>query len=105
MVGKIDPLVARLLGDVRKSTTVTGVVNSTTDPLTQSFVWQQPTTSKTTFPTMKVDYNVTSKHRLTASFTQNKLLSDPDTPSSARIPGRNSGGSPAGHAPGSPGRR
>src|SRR5882724_7506335 len=47
-VAKIDPLVAKLLGDVRKSTATTGVVNSTTDPLTQPFVWQQPITSRTT---------------------------------------------------------
>uniref|UniRef100_Q01YS8 TonB-dependent receptor, plug n=1 Tax=Solibacter usitatus (strain Ellin6076) TaxID=234267 RepID=Q01YS8_SOLUE len=83
-VARIDPLVAKMLGDVRKSTSITGVVNSTTDPLTQSFVWQQPTTSKTTFPTVRVDYNVTAKHRLTGSITQNHLISDPDTTNSVQ---------------------
>jgi hypothetical protein len=81
---RIDPLVAKLLGDVRKSTTTTGVVNSTTDPLTQSFVWQQPTTSKTTFPTVRLDYNVNSSNRLSASFTRNHLVSDPDTTNSVQ---------------------
>ena len=83
-VAKIDPLVAKLLGDVRKSTGTTGVVNSTTDPLTQSFTWQQPTTGKTTYPTVRLDYTVTTRHRLTGSFTRNHLISDPDTTNSVQ---------------------
>jgi hypothetical protein len=81
-VAKIDPTVARLLGDVRKSTTTTGVVNATTDPLTQQLVWQQPTRGKTTYPTVRVDYNLKTNHRLTGSFTKNHLISDPDTTNS-----------------------
>ncbi len=76
---RIDPTVARLLADVRASTKKTGVVNETTDPLTQSFVWQQPTHNKTKYPTVRVDYNVTMNNRLTGSITQNHLISDPDT--------------------------
>ena len=88
-VSKIDPLVAKLLGDVRKSTSLSGVVNNTTDPLTQTFAWQQPSKSKTTFPTVRVDYNVASRHRLTGSLTQNHLVSDPDSTNSmqANFPG------------------
>src|SRR3954453_11431860 len=81
---RIDPLAAKLLGDVRKSTGTTGVVNATTDPLTQSFVWQQSTKNKTTYPTGRIDYNVTSKHRLSASLTQNHIISDPDTTNSVQ---------------------
>jgi hypothetical protein len=84
-VAKIDTNVARLLGDVRKSTATTGVVNNTTDPLTQTFTWQQPTHGKTTYPTVRVDYNLTSNHRLTGSFTQNHLISDPDTTNSMQV--------------------
>src|SRR5205823_2428390 len=64
-VSTIDPIVKRLIGDVRTSTTTTGVVNAASDPLVQTFVWQQPTKSKTTYPTGRIDYNVTSAHRLT----------------------------------------
>jgi len=81
---KIDPLISRLLNDVRKSTGTTGVVNATTDPLTQSFTWQQPTKNKTTFPTVRVDYNLTTNHRITGSFTRNHLISDPDTTNSVQ---------------------
>ena len=84
-VSKVDPFVGRLLGDVRKSTTLSGVLNATTDPLTQTLTWQQPTSNRTTYPTGRLDYNVTSKHRLTASLTQNHILSDPDTTNSAQV--------------------
>ncbi len=76
---RIDPLIARLLADVRASTRKTGTVNATTDPLTQSFVWQQPVTSKTTYPTVRLDYNLTARNRITFSLTRNYLVSDPDT--------------------------
>jgi hypothetical protein len=81
-VARIDPIVARLLADVRKSTGTTGVVNATADPLTQLFTWQQPTSSTTKYPTVRIDYNVTMNHRLTGSFTRNHLVSNPDTTNS-----------------------
>ncbi|PYR58663.1 MAG: hypothetical protein DMF85_10060, partial [Acidobacteria bacterium] len=77
-LARIDPLVAKLLADVRASTSQ-GTVSATTDPLTQSLAWQQPTKSTTKYPTVRVDYNVTSKHRVTFSATRNHLISDPDT--------------------------
>ena len=84
----IDPLIAKTLAAIRSSTSQ-GSVNATTDPLTQTFTWQQPTSSIVKYPTVRVDYNLTSKHRLTGSFTQNHLISDPDTTNSyyARFPG------------------
>ena len=74
----IDPVVAKLLADVR-STTGKGTVTTTIDPLTQTFAWAQPTESKTTYPTVRLDYNITTNHRLTGSGTYNHLVSDPDT--------------------------
>ena len=76
---RIDPIVAKLLADVRASTGKTGSLAATTDPLTQSFTWQQPTKGTTNYPTVRVDYNVTRKHRASFSFTRNHLISDPDT--------------------------
>ena len=77
----IDPAVAKLLADVR-STTGKGTVTTTIDPLTQTFAWAQPTESTTTYPTVRLDYNVTSQHRISASGTYNHLVSDPDTTNS-----------------------
>ncbi len=79
-ISTIDPTVQRLLGDVRASTSQ-GTVNQT-DPLVQSFAWTQPAASRTYYPTVRVDYNLTTNHRLSFSTTQNWLLSDPDTTNS-----------------------
>ena len=77
-VSTIDPTVGKLLADVRSSTSQVTVTTSL-DPLVQSFAWQQPTKNKTKYPTVRLDYQVTSKHRVSFSMTQNLLLSDPDT--------------------------
>jgi len=77
-VGTIDPTISKLLADIRASTSE-GSVTTTIDPLTQSFYWQQPTRSRTTYPTVRVDYNVTANHRASFSTTRNHLVSNPDT--------------------------
>jgi carboxypeptidase family protein/TonB-dependent receptor-like protein len=77
-VASIDPQIAKLMAQVRASTQQ-GSVNATTDPLTQSFAWSQMTASTTKFPTVRMDYNLTSKHRATFSMTRNHLISNPDT--------------------------
>ena len=77
----IDPTVAKALAFIRSSTSQ-GKLNATTDPLTQTFSWQQPTKGQTKYPTVRIDYNLTSKHRLTFSLTENHLISDPDTTNS-----------------------
>lgn len=80
-VARIDPLIAKTLAAVRASTSQ-GTVTTTLDPLTQSFAWSQNTESETKYPTVRLDYNVTSRHTLTASGTYNHLVSDPDTTNS-----------------------
>ena len=77
----IDPVVAQLLADVR-STTGKGAVTTSIDPLVQSFAWQQDTESTTTYPTVRLDYNITNNHRVTGSGTYNHLVSNPDTTNS-----------------------
>jgi hypothetical protein len=75
----IDPVIGKLIADVRASTQTTGVVSALADPLVQEFRWQQPTKSTTKYPTVKVDYNLTTNHRASFSTTRNQLLSNPDT--------------------------
>jgi len=77
-VGTIDPVIGKLLADIRASTSQ-GSVTTTIDPLTQTFNWQQKTESRTYYPTLRLDYNVSTNHRLSFSTTQNWLLSNPDT--------------------------
>jgi hypothetical protein len=80
-IAHIDPTVAKLLQDVRASTSQ-GTLNATTDPLTQQLVWQASTKNTTTYPTVRLDYNLSSKHRVTFTTTRNHILSDPDTTNS-----------------------
>ncbi|MEX1129328.1 MAG: carboxypeptidase regulatory-like domain-containing protein [Vicinamibacterales bacterium] len=81
-VSTIDPVIAKLLGDVRAASATTGTVSDTNDPLVQSYFWQQATKGETKYPTVKLDYNITSNHRATFSTTRNNLLSNPDTTNS-----------------------
>jgi len=74
----IDPLIAKTMASMSASM-AKGTLNATTDPLTQQLSWQLPTASTTKYPTVRLDYNVTSKHRLSFTTTYNHLISDPDT--------------------------
>jgi hypothetical protein len=79
-VSTIDPTVARILANIRTAVGQAGTVNPTAgDPLTQDFNFPFPTKGLTKYPTIRLDYNVTTKHRVSASLTQNHLISNPDT--------------------------
>ncbi len=78
----IDPVIGKMLADVRAATQTTGTLSDTNDPLVQSYYFQQSTKGRTKYPTVKVDYNLTSKHRASFSTTRNQLLSNPDTTNS-----------------------
>ncbi len=80
-IARIDPIVAKLLADVR-ATTSQGSLSATTDPLTQTLAWQAATKNTTTYPTVRLDYNITSKHRVTFTTTRNHILANPDTTNS-----------------------
>jgi Carboxypeptidase regulatory-like domain len=88
-VSAIDPMIGKLLADIRTSTTMTGQVADQTDPLLQRFTYQFPTDSITRYPSGRVDVNLSERHRLYSSFNYNKLLSDPDLTNNreARFPG------------------
>jgi hypothetical protein len=84
-VATIDPTIGRLLADVRAATQTTGTVSNTNDPLVQSYFFQQPTKGETKYPTVKLDYNITTRHRATFSTTRNNLLSNPDTTNNRQL--------------------
>jgi len=75
---RIDPIIAKLLSDVRSSTSQ-GSLASTTDPNTQTFTFIAPSKGTTNYPTVRLDYNLTSKHKLSFTYTRNHLISNPDT--------------------------
>jgi hypothetical protein len=84
-VATFDPVVGQLISDIRAATQTTGTVSDTNDPLVQSYFFQQETEGETKYPTVKIDYNITGKHRLSFSTTRNDLLSDPDTTNNRQL--------------------
>jgi hypothetical protein len=75
----IDPIIGRVLRDIRNAVTGTGGLVDRTDPLQQQFTYQYDTESVTRYPTARVDFNLNDKHRLTGSMNYTDLLSTPDT--------------------------
>jgi hypothetical protein len=84
----IDPTVARLLADINASTSQ-GTLKDSTDPSMQQLTYQNPARGYTPSPTVRIDYNLTRNHRLTASFNYQHINSVPDTTNNVepRFPG------------------
>jgi len=79
--GTADPIIARLLQDMRDSTgKAVGVFSEITGALnTERYTFQQKGESNNKFPTVKLDYNLSTRHRLSFSQNRNYILSTPDT--------------------------
>jgi hypothetical protein len=77
-VATIDPTVARLLGQINSAMQTTGTINLQTDPLLNSYVWQSPGEQFEHQPVVRIDYNVTPKHRLSGSSSTIFVTRDPD---------------------------
>ena len=69
-----DPIVMRLLSNINSSTQKTGLVAATTDPNENSYSWLTPAKQVEHQPAVRIDYNITDRHRLTGTF--NKLWQD-----------------------------
>jgi len=78
-----DPTVGSLLAAIRASTGVTGVTSDLADVNTQRFVFQNSGAQRDHQPTVKVDYNFGTKHRLSASYVWLHVLRNPDFLNSA----------------------
>lgn len=59
-----DPTIAKLLQDIRTSTTQTGAVQALTDPNVERFTFTNQGGQTRYFPTVRLDFNLTSKHKL-----------------------------------------
>src|SRR5687767_5768985 len=69
-----DPTVMRLLSNINASTQKTGAIAASTDPLLNSYSWLTPAKQVEHQPAVRIDYNITDRHRLTGTF--NKLWQD-----------------------------
>ncbi len=88
-LASVDPTIQGLLNAIAASTRTTGTVSATSDPLLNSYVWLSPGKLFEHQPTIRIDYNITDKHRLSASSQFIKAERDPDYLNNAdvRFPG------------------
>ena len=73
----VDPLIGKLLSDIRSA--VDGGSLSNIDPNLQRFSFNVPVESKRRFPTFRLDYNLTQKHRASFAYNYQKFTDFPDT--------------------------
>src|SRR4051794_17313914 len=73
----VDPVVGKLLGDIR-SAVASGSL-SDIDPNLQRFAFNVPVESVRRYPTFRLDYNVTQKHRASFAYNYQKFTDFPDT--------------------------
>jgi hypothetical protein len=85
-----DPLIMKIYnGMIEEAMKKTGTRASSSDPLYDNYVWQPPSALLEYQPTIKIDHNLTTNHRLTGSWTQITAKRTPDYLNSAdpRFPG------------------
>jgi len=74
----LDPQVLAVLNNIQNSMKTTGVISSTASPMTVSYTYQSPATLLERQPTGRVDFNLSTKHRLSASASSLWATRDPD---------------------------
>jgi Carboxypeptidase regulatory-like domain/TonB dependent receptor len=81
-ISTADPLIAKLLADIRQATTTEGNVRDLDDPLLQEYALQNPVTSMNYYPTARLDYQINAKHRVSYSMHYQDFNGGPDTTNS-----------------------
>jgi hypothetical protein len=84
-----DPTVMSVLSRIQASMGTQGTLNATSDPLRNQYVWQSPGKLFEHQPTVRIDYNLTDRHRLSGSYAIISTYRDPDylNNADARFPG------------------
>jgi TonB dependent receptor len=77
-VGSVDPLTSRLLDEMRSATATTGVIQATPDLNTESYVWLSPGNQVEKQPVVRVDYNLSDRHRINGVYNWQVVTRDPD---------------------------
>jgi len=74
----IDPVIGKLLGDIRNATSGAGGITQLTDPNLQRFTYNPSGSALNKRPTVRFDWNVTDKHRVELSWTYQLGRGAPD---------------------------
>jgi len=90
-----DPLMTKTLADIAAATATLGSVTPNTDLNTLSYNYNAAAFQTRHFPTIRLDFNVSPKHRLSTVYNFQKFNSNPDTLNSVepRFPGFSNHGS------------
>lgn len=74
-----DPMIAKILSDIRAATGTTGTVTNLPDPAFQRYSYNVPVESRRTYPTVRLDWDITDKHRATLTTNYQDFADTPDT--------------------------
>ncbi|MBI4471737.1 MAG: TonB-dependent receptor [Acidobacteria bacterium] len=74
----IDPVIGRLLSDIRAATTTTGGITQLTDPNLQRFSYSPSGMGLTRRPTVRFDFNLSDRHQIDASWNYLQGRGKPD---------------------------
>jgi hypothetical protein len=88
-ISQIDPTMAKIMSMIDAATKTTGTRSASSDPLYDTYVWQSPADLFEHQPTIRLDYNLTSRHRLSGSWSNITAKRTPDYLNNAdpRFPG------------------
>jgi hypothetical protein len=88
-VATVDPTVRELLSKISAAMATTGTVSQQSDPLLMNYEWLSPGRLFEHQPTLRIDYNLSDKHRLSGSTQVIFAERDPDylNNADARFPG------------------
>jgi hypothetical protein len=82
----MDPTVAKALGDIQAATKSAGSLSPLSNPLVEQYTFQTPTKNFNPAPTVRVDYDLSAKQRLTGSMNYRHINSNPDGTNNAYPP-------------------
>jgi hypothetical protein len=77
-LNSVDPVIGKLLSDIRSAVTSTGSLQDT-DPNLQRYTFNVPVDSMRRYPTFRLDYNVNSANRASFAYNYQKFTDFPDT--------------------------
>jgi len=88
-LAQIDPTMGKIMSLIDAATKTTGTRSASSNPLYDTYVWQSPADLFEHQPTVRLDYNLTSKHRLSGMYTNITAKRTPDYLNNAdpRFPG------------------
>jgi hypothetical protein len=88
-ISAVDPTVLAVLTNIQSAVQTLGSVTQNADPNSSNYNYNAAATQARHFPTVRLDFNLGTKHRLSGIYNYQKFNSNPDTLNSveSRFPG------------------